>query len=157
MSGEEAAQGLSALDAEVRHAFPDADAVNRALRGLIQKEPAPIDLPAATVAQARDLLRDLQTTNIDRAQFDQQMKLTDEMLQSGANYIRPYGEPLAFTPVELQTTAEGNTAIFRVRFATETLTWAVRVDPQGKINGFDLRRNARNHIYRIVTRLIEGY
>src|SRR5664279_2768986 len=30
-----AAQGLIALDPDVRHAFPDADAVNRALRGLI--------------------------------------------------------------------------------------------------------------------------
>jgi hypothetical protein len=157
MSAEEAAQGLTALDADVRHAFPDANAVNRALRGLIQKEPAPIDLPAATVAQARQLLRDLQTASIDHAQFDPQMKLTDEMLESGANHIRPYGEPLEFTPVELQTTAEGNTALFRVRFATETLTWGVRVDAQGRINGFDLRRNARNHIYRIVTRLIEGY
>jgi hypothetical protein len=157
MSAEEAAQGFIALDADVRRAFPDTDAVNRALRGLIQHEPAPIDIPAATVAQARDLLTDLQTANIDRAQFDPQMKLTDETLQSGANHIRPYGEPLAFTPVELQTTAEGTTALFRVRFATETLTWAVRVDPQGRINGFDLRRNARNHIYRIVTRLIEGY
>ncbi len=157
MSADEAAQGLSSLDADVRQAFPDANAVNRALRGLIPKEPAPIDLPAAMLAQARDLLRDLQTANIDRAQFDPQMKLTEKMLESGANHIRPFGEPLAFTPVELRTTAEGNTALFRVRFATETLTWAVRVDPQGKINGFDLRRNARNHIYRIVTRLIEGY
>jgi hypothetical protein len=31
-----AAQGLIALDPDVRHAFPDADAVNRALRGLIK-------------------------------------------------------------------------------------------------------------------------
>jgi hypothetical protein len=31
-----AAQGLIALDPDVRRAFPDADAVNRALRGLIE-------------------------------------------------------------------------------------------------------------------------
>jgi hypothetical protein len=157
MSAEEAAQGLVALDPDVRHAFRDADAVNRALRGLIQIEPAPIDLPAATVAHARDLLTDLQTANIDRTKFDPRMKLTDETLQSGANHIRPYGEPLDLTPVEFRTTAEGNTAVFRVRFAAETLTWAVRVDRQGLINGFDLRHNARKHIYQIVTRLIEGY
>src|SRR5664279_3396263 len=35
-----AAQGLIALDPDIRRAFPDADAVNRALRGLIEKTPS---------------------------------------------------------------------------------------------------------------------
>jgi hypothetical protein len=96
-------------------------------------EPAPIDLPAATVARARDLRAELQAGTINRSQFDPQMNtlLTDETVQAGANYIRPYGEPLAFTPVQLQTTAEGNAALFRARFATGTLTWVVRVSPRG--------------------------
>jgi hypothetical protein len=37
------------------------------------REPAPIDLPAATVEGARALLADLQAAIIDRAQLDPQM------------------------------------------------------------------------------------
>jgi hypothetical protein len=96
-------------------------------------EPAPIDLPAETIALARDLLAELRAGTIDRSRFEPQMNafLTAEKLHSGANHLRPYGDPLTFTPVELRTTAEGIAALFRVRFATETLTWWVRVSPEG--------------------------
>jgi len=122
-------------------------------------EPAPIDLPAATVTRARELLRALQSGTIDRAQFDPEMNalLTDETLQGGAAYIHPYGEPIAFTPVQLQTTAEGQAALFRAKFASDTLTWVVRVSPAGKINGFALRHSWRNKVYSVFTTLIEGY
>jgi hypothetical protein len=122
-------------------------------------EPAPIDLPAATVARARALLIDLQQGHIDRAQFDEQMNvmLTDERLRSGASFIASFGEPREFTPVEERRTAEGVAALFRVAFASGKLTWVVRVNPEGKINGFDLRRSLNHHIYNVVNRSISGY
>jgi hypothetical protein len=82
-------------------------------------------------------------------------QMTAAIVALSTDYIRPYGEPLAFTPVELRTTAEGNAALFRVRFATQTLTWAVRVSPQDdqRFRSAPFRPQPR---VPVVTRLIEG-
>ncbi len=83
--------------------------------------------------------------------------MDDERVERGARLIRPYGEPVAFVPVALQTTAEGEAALFRVTFATETLTWLVRLGPGQTVNGFVLRHSPNHRIYSVFTRLIEGY
>jgi hypothetical protein len=122
-------------------------------------EPRPIDLPAQTIARARDLFGALRSGTIDRSQFDPQMNafLTDETLARGAGLMRDFGEPQTFTPVQLRITAEGSAAYFRLAFPSETLTWVVRTSTAATINGFSLRRSERDKIFNVFVRQIEGY
>jgi hypothetical protein len=101
------------------------------------------DVPAATIARAKDWLHRLQTANIDRAQLTPKMQadLAPAAAKHFAQKIGPFGTIETFAPIE-EHHISGNTAyVFDVGFQNGTTAYFVfeTNDTSAKISGLNLK------------------
>lgn len=101
------------------------------------------NVPAATLARAKDWLHRLQTADIDRAQLTPKMQaaLAPAAAKNFAEKIGPFGTIETFAPSEEHHVA-GNTAyVFDVGFQNGTNAYFVfeTNDTSGKISGLNLK------------------
>jgi hypothetical protein len=97
---------------------------------------------AATVdpkieALAKEWLDRVQTGNIDRSQFTDQMNaaLTPALVKQVSAQLAPLGKPTAFAYVGSQTVQGSMVYEFRVTFASVQLNEDLAIDAAGKISG----------------------
>lgn len=101
------------------------------------------NVPAATIARAKDWLHRLQTADIDRAQLTPKMQaaLAPAAAKAFAEKIGPFGTIETFEPTEAHS-VDGNTAyVFQVGFQNGTEAYFVfeTSDVSGKISGLNLK------------------
>jgi hypothetical protein len=115
-------------------------------------EPKPITVDAQRLALANDWLARVAEGRIDRTQLDPQFSgiITDDVISGGVKFVGSYGRPEQLVPIEVRTNSEGVAIFYRARYSDTVLTWIVRTDSVGRINGMCLRHNAHNAIYRVV-------
>jgi len=115
-------------------------------------EPEPIAVDAARLALAQEWLARIADGRIDRTQLDPQLSalITDQVVSGGVAYAGPYGRPQDLVPIEIRTNYEGLATLYQARYPAAVLTWIVRTNSAGRINGMCLRRSAHNAIYRVV-------
>ena len=103
--------------------------------------PAPSATPDAIAAQAKAMLHQFQTGQVDRSLLDAQMNaaMTPDTLKKVQAQFAPLGDPLQFTFAGKQPVQGDNTAyVYRVTFKSGAFNEVYALDKDGKVSGFYL-------------------
>lgn len=116
-------------------------------------EPQPIQVDQATIDRATNLLNAVAQNTFDQSLLAPQLQTagTPNFFGMGAKVVGPYGPVQTMIPFEQQITANGTSTYFRARFAKETLTWVITIDPQDKVAGLSLRRTPVCKIFNMAS------
>lgn len=115
-------------------------------------EPQPIEVAQATVDRAKSTLNAIAQGTFDQSQLAPELQTanTAGFFTRGVAIVGALGPVQTMFPFEQRIAAGETSTYFRVRFAKETLTWVISIDPQDKISSLSLRRTASCKIFNIM-------